>query len=322
MTASALDPLAMQRLAFIRLLHQQGIDQSRLPQPLNFSCVLAFHDSIELFLVLAGEHLGIHIPERASGGFVGRYFDNLLLSTANPQGVELVGRNGVKRLTDLRNAFKHANTWPGVQGIEQSRIDAATFFEENTPKVFGIQYADIDMADLVPLDDVRSLVKAAAVAEAAGDRFAALASLAEAVETLLGEWLQQGPDSPFGFGPDLYARVETEDIRQVLAVEGVDRVVVENLVEQISVVTEIAVETQSVLRVLITGVDYHSYLKFRWRTPQVRVSADGQQSLRFPDGYAPTAEDYGYCQRFVLNMALRVADIYSHVIPPMETGFP
>jgi hypothetical protein len=31
---TTLDPTTMKRLAFIRMLHQQGIERSRLPQPL------------------------------------------------------------------------------------------------------------------------------------------------------------------------------------------------------------------------------------------------------------------------------------------------
>src|SRR5689334_3580564 len=50
MTAPALDRLTMSRLALIRLLYLQGIEQSGLPVPLAYSSVLTFHDAVELFL--------------------------------------------------------------------------------------------------------------------------------------------------------------------------------------------------------------------------------------------------------------------------------
>jgi hypothetical protein len=39
-------------------LYQQGIEQARRPEPLSLASLLTFHDSVELFLVLAADHLG------------------------------------------------------------------------------------------------------------------------------------------------------------------------------------------------------------------------------------------------------------------------
>ena len=57
MTPPALDPLTMGRLALIRLLYLQGLEQSRLPQPVVYSSVLTFHDTVELFLGLTADRL-------------------------------------------------------------------------------------------------------------------------------------------------------------------------------------------------------------------------------------------------------------------------
>jgi hypothetical protein len=57
MTPPALDPLTMGRLALIRLLYLQGLEQSRLPQPVVCSSVLTFHDTVELFLGLTADRL-------------------------------------------------------------------------------------------------------------------------------------------------------------------------------------------------------------------------------------------------------------------------
>jgi hypothetical protein len=63
MATPVTDPRIMRRLAFIRLLYQQGVGQSQLPEPLSFSCVLTFHDTIELFVILAAEHLQAALPQ-------------------------------------------------------------------------------------------------------------------------------------------------------------------------------------------------------------------------------------------------------------------
>jgi hypothetical protein len=64
MASPARDVPTMNHLAFIRMLYQQGIEQARRPEPLSFASLLSFHDSVELFLVLAADHLGASLPRR------------------------------------------------------------------------------------------------------------------------------------------------------------------------------------------------------------------------------------------------------------------
>lgn len=47
------------RLAFIKYLYNMAVEQSMKPEPTCASSVLTFHDSIELFLEPASEHLDI-----------------------------------------------------------------------------------------------------------------------------------------------------------------------------------------------------------------------------------------------------------------------
>jgi hypothetical protein len=55
----ALDPVeVVRRLAYIRYLHSLGIEHARLPDPMSSAALLMFHDAVESFLLMAGEHLG------------------------------------------------------------------------------------------------------------------------------------------------------------------------------------------------------------------------------------------------------------------------
>ncbi|GAA3844314.1 hypothetical protein GCM10022226_79270 [Sphaerisporangium flaviroseum] len=314
MATSALDPQTMRRLAFIRLLHQQGIEQSRSPQPLSFTSVLTFHDAIELFCMLTSERVGVDSPK--GNTFVQRYFDGLQPDKNDGRGVILAGRAGVKRITDMRNAFKHANAWPGAEGLEQSRADAAAFFDENTPKVFGIEYAAIDMADLIPQEEVRDLVREAAAVESSGSRIEAMALLVDAGNAVSREHLGQGRDrTSFSFGPNLRVGLplaESDIARMLRSLDGYGSVVHE-FAEQIATLTKITLETQHALRVMTLGVDYHAYLKFLRLTPIVNYSINGERSVHHPAALKPTAEDYAFCQQLVISMALRSADIQSHL---------
>ncbi|MEV4672766.1 hypothetical protein AB0K34_14010 [Actinomadura sp. NPDC049382] len=301
----------MERLAFIRMLHQQGNDQSRLPEPLNYTCVLTFHDAIELFLMLAGEHLRAVIPER--GNFVARYFDNIDKSLV---GTQLTGRKAVGRITDLRNAFKHANTWPGPSGIEQSRADAASFFEENTPKVFGVPYIEIHMADLIPQDAIRQMAKDAHAAEASGDMITAMALLREAVDELFRSHIrwEDMSRSPFSIGPDLRHPVSKRTLRAALTDDRQGNA--RDVAEQLHTMTKIVDEAQAALRVIATGVEYHAYLRFQLLTPRVDYMFSGGKTIGHHPDYAPSHDDFAYCSAFTVSTAVRLAEIDRLVTSP------
>ncbi|GGS98718.1 hypothetical protein GCM10010156_66060 [Planobispora rosea] len=311
-TPSRLPVATMTRLAFIRMLHQHGVDQSHLPSPLNFTCILTFHDAIEMFLMLAGEHLGVPIADK--GGFVDRYFGGLHPSK-DANGVALDGRNGIKRLTDLRNAFKHANTWPGPDAIEQSRADASGFFEANTPMVFGIAFDAITMSDLVPQEKPRDLLKQAEQCFHDGEHTGGMALLVDAFEELYRAHITStGRRAPFAFGPNLPSAPREGEFRRAIG-EGSPRGahVVPKVVRELHDVSETVRELQAAMRVLTLGVEYHDYLRFQHLTPTVVYTADGGRHVYPPENYTPTHDDFAYGQRFVVTAALRLAQIQTHL---------
>ncbi len=51
----------VERLGYIRFLHQNGIDQARRPHPMSSAAILSFHDAAELFYILALGHKGVQV---------------------------------------------------------------------------------------------------------------------------------------------------------------------------------------------------------------------------------------------------------------------
>ena len=51
----------VERLGYIRFLHQNGIDQARRPHPMSSAAILSFHDAVELFYVLALDHMAVQV---------------------------------------------------------------------------------------------------------------------------------------------------------------------------------------------------------------------------------------------------------------------
>jgi hypothetical protein len=316
-------PDAMQRLAFIRLLSQQGIEQSWLPEPLAATCILTLHDAVELFLILSSEHLGITVPEH--GEFTSRFFDKLHPDKAGPHGVELSGRKGIKRLTVQRNTFKHDAQLPGAPAIARAREDAKHFFEDNTPKVFGVPFDAIDMVDLVPQQPTKDQLRAAATAWAQGDQVNGMGLLRIALEELfdrhlIGDGQQR---SPLAFGPRVYRDPFLRGkVAKALTLDSSGKYApvpprqAEEVGRHLQELTEAVSQMQKALRTSSLGIDYHRLHRFELLTPEVYQTVGGQLEVLCVGPYRPSEEDYDYCQQFVVSAALRVAELEVHLSRP------
>lgn len=72
----------MRRLALIRYLYNNGVQQSREPEPLGLVSILTFHDSIELFLQLAAERLNVSKPGLSFMDYLRRVLSSKTLAEA------------------------------------------------------------------------------------------------------------------------------------------------------------------------------------------------------------------------------------------------
>ncbi|WP_131764794.1 hypothetical protein [Candidatus Protofrankia californiensis] len=317
MATPNLTSTTMKRLAFIRLMYQQGVDQSHLPEPLMYTSVLTFHDAVEWFLLLSGEHLGASV----SGNTEFKKYWTELSPAKCANGVVLTGQVGMRRLNDWRNGFKHAGALPGRDHVEQARASVTTFFEENTPTVFGVLFDGIDMADLVPQTSTRQKIKMATASNTTGDRAEAMALLVEAFDELFDSRIYPNGarPTPFSFGPTIrYALREQEIVQTVRQPDssGLPPGNPRRLGEQIREITDVTMAVQNAMRVVALGISYAEYRRFLDLTPRVWVNIKNESIRNFPQGYAPNQEEFDYCQRFVVTVALRLAELNAHTVPP------
>lgn len=300
---SALPATTMKRLAFIQALHRQGQEQARHPEPLSAMSILAYHDAVELFLVLSGEHLQATLP----GGiaFVG-YWKELAKAT-QPEPVNLTAMKAMDRLNRLRVDLKHHGAIPGPSAIEQATADVATFFTDNTPLIFSIDYDDIDLAGLVTQSTAQDKLREADQHALAGEYVEALAFLKEAFEWLLEDYDKRKrvnyKTSAFSFGRGYgFSANVASSIRQIDSRLG-------EFLEK----TQDSVQLmQQALRVMAIGLDYRAYAKFSMITPKVFTSDWGDNAKRnvvpIP-GLQLTRDDYDFCRSFVISASLRMAEI-------------
>ncbi|WP_432834028.1 hypothetical protein [Dactylosporangium sp. CA-092794] len=203
-----------------------------------------------------------------------------------------------------------------MQAVEQARAETTAFLEDATPLVFGIAFADIDMADVAPQADVRTRLKQASAENNAGARIEAMASLKEAFRLVLDartkpDWLRE---TPFSFGTDeTYPPSEQDYLRLASHID------LEGRTESYKIAKEqfrISAATRSLqvdMRVVALGIDYAEYHRFGVMTPGVDRHHDGGRRIYHAREYAPRLEDFEWCYRFVIGSALRVAEAGSHV---------
>jgi hypothetical protein len=302
-------PAIMSRLAFVRLFFQQGIDQSRQPDPLNVGSVLTLHDTTELFLQLVAEHRRVNLPR-----FVHFHeYWKLLDPARGPNGVALSGERPMNRLNDLRAAFKHYGTMPSTAAISQACADVRAFLEVNTLTVFGIAFDTIDMAEVIPQAGVRDKVRAATTAADNDDLTEAMCLLAEAYDELFGI---PGPGDPSGFARfgDTVMTVAEYDIAAALRPAPNDRTRRpvgadhRHLASAIAKLMDAASEMQNAMRVMALGIDYRQFARFKKLTPSILYFMTGRTERRVRPDYLPTHTDFEFCRQFLINAALRIVE--------------
>jgi hypothetical protein len=286
-----LDPRTMQRLAYIRYLYREGIEQSRQPAPLRSRAITSFHDAVENYVGLVTQHLGI---DPAKGTEFLAYW-----ALIKPK-FELPKKQGMKVLNDVRVALKHNGTFPSEHQIEQARETLDGFFTQVTPQIFGVDFDSINMADLLTQPEVIRLVREAQTHADVGDYPMAMAGLALSFEALLQHYAKEtgsGYASPFRFGPRMFAMDEPK-------VQG--RAAQTN--SRLLKLTEFMDTAQDALRVISLGIDYPSLARFAVLTPKIHSYGDGSMRFGdFPSVRALTADDYDWGRHFVIESGLRAA---------------
>jgi hypothetical protein len=296
---SPLDPLTAQRLAFIRFLYEQGLSQAGQPDPLSATAVLSFHDAVESFLRLAGEHLKVNLP---TGVNFADYWARL--QPHLPGQVGLPSKNPMDRMNKLRVGLKHHGTIPSRTAIDQARADVTTFFTDATQVVFGIDFAAVDLIDMVTRKETAQALRDAQTHADAGDYVAAMAGLVIAFDDLIDHYSRRhhsGYGDAFSFGPTLR---EISSFGSPAA-----RLTIENLDDHIIAMTTVAATMQRAMRMIALGIDYRRYVQFDILTPAVYGTMDGTIHITFSKAQEEltSQEDYQTCKRFVIESALQAA---------------
>ncbi|MCX2950836.1 hypothetical protein [Lentzea sp. NEAU-D7] len=298
----ALDPVTTQRLAFVRFLYEQGIVQADQPEPLSATAILSFHDAVESFLLLAAEHLKINVP---TGINFAQYWEKL--QPGLPGQAQLPSKNPMDRMNKLRVALKHHGTIPSATAVVQTRGDVTTFFVDATSLVFGLDFARIDLIDMVARPETVKALRDAQSHADIGDYVAGLAGLSLAFQEMLDHYSgrnRHGTREAFGFGQTLH------EFNRYTSPSAFDlgRESLGGVVKHVEALTNITAAMQRAMRMIALGVDYRRYAEFEVLAPKVHLYGGGSQRYTVTKAQENlTHDDYQTGKRFVIESALQMA---------------
>lgn len=294
-----LPPQTLQKLALVRYMFNNGVHESEQPTPLSATAVLLFHDSIELFLGLACQHLNIVLND---GTQFMQYF--AAIEKHFGQGKGLTHAESMRRHNKLRVAFKHHAVLPADSEIVAFRATATAFFVENTPRVFGVEFESVSLIDLVQFEEAREHLTKAVRLKRQRKTGDALTEVSFGFQRLLDEWQESnGFDSPFRWAlPHLRNPTGRRYTPGRPGIEGAVEDLVEDLRRTLGPIRD-AVE------LLCFGVDYRKYLKFLALTPCVRYDYQTAFPGAHPGPTKCSTEDFEFCINFVVETALTLQGI-------------
>jgi hypothetical protein len=290
----------VKRMAFIRFLYTQGLEQSHQPEPLSASALLSFHDAVELFLVLAGEHLTANLP--MSLNFLD-YWDRLIPHL--PGQAPLGHKKAMGRMNRLRVNLKHHGSIPSPSDLEQLRADVTSFFTDSTSLIFGTDFQRLTLTDLVIQVEARRLVELAETHAENGEYAEALAELSQAFQALLSDYADRKKinyrATPYTFGSDfMFSRNIPRHVQR-----EIDQKLGDFLAQLYNTVTAM----QEAMRVMAAGIDYRRYARFSMLVPYIHRFIDGRVEIEPKSGLTLTEDDYQFCYQFVISAALHLAEV-------------
>ena len=288
-----LTPEIVKRLSYIKYFYEFAREQSKLPSPQNYISILMFHDSVELFMYLSAQFRDIKI--KTNTNFMD-YWQKFV-----DDGFKLSRKADMNKLNETRKGFKHSGNFPNTDDIEFFRVITQSFFEENCPMIFGIEFANISLLDLIQDDEVREILENAHDFYINSKYKEALTHIGIAFHTLLKNYKKSTSSrgrSPFDIGENLGF------IKSDYNMGTTELSKISNTVKAI----------QKILEPIILNLDYRRYFKFRFLTPIFILNGDEYYDKYHiiwateRDKNDFKKENVEYCIKFIIESALKLQE--------------
>lgn len=278
----------MRRLAFIRYLYDLGRQQSLQPEPMCAIALLNFHDAVEMFLHLACEHL----DAKPAKEFLG-YWDCLKDKVEGG----IAQKASMERLNKARVALKHSGILPSKTAVAELSFSTEVFFVDNTTRVFGLEFSEISLIDLVACLSCRAALRKAVECQNQGDGLVAMDNVALAFQSLVDDY-ENRKRGRFGQSPFFFGKDFTFQSSRRMGIT--DR----ELAEFLDMVKDSIGALQRAMKSLSLGLDYRRYCRFRTLVPVVSRVMSGNYVIDRVHDKAPIEEEFRFCMDFVIDSAI------------------
>lgn len=279
----------IKRLAIAKYLYKQGYAQSQQAESIAFTCILHFHDAVEIFLKLAAENANIKSDQFR---FL-QYWDEI---------PTLTFKESMRHLNERRVNLKHKGILPAKQDLEISRVNVGDFFEQNCKTQFGIDFADISLFNLISYLPVRNFLELAQNHLDKHELPDAIENASYAFHDLLDIY-EQTKISIYHTSPFLFGERTTFWSNSLDALRELDRGLADNLNKLSSSVNAM----QESIKIMSLGIDYRKFSMFKLLTPTVTKVGEKYYAELFDDKKW-TKENCQFCIDFVMESSLKLQD--------------
>lgn len=310
-----LEECVIRRLAFIKNIYKLAIQLSETPEPLCSASLLSFHDSVELFLYLALETLDATGSNKLN--FM-EYWEKISLKL--PAEKTLSQKESMRRLNNSRVALKHFGTLPTKQDLDTFRVNVTDFFNENTIILFGIEFLDVSLVELVSCSDAREALNEAESLLKDARTIDAMDLAAVAFAQILDDYAAKIKDRfgkyPFSFSAPSLSGLSFSASNDSDLANDVDSFAVD-VDSALSDIEDSISELQDTIEIMMLCLDYRKYMKFYLLSPIVRrlngkddpkaKKTYGDYKLYEPkrrERISPTEDDVQFSIDFVVESAL------------------
>lgn len=311
-----LDDSQIRRLAFIKFLRMHALEMLKQPEPMACASLLLIHDAAELFLGLASE---VWDARPKDDSFLNYW--PALDAKLSPNSV--TKREGMSKLNKARVGLKHHGNMPSRLSLETYAKTFQDFLDENAQALFGLSLDDISMTDLVYPETARIEIKNAEHAIVT-EKFRDAARCAAIAFRLIIDNYERSKRDPFGrslfsMGANL-APVQGRrliDHSAPIVVGSTrnrapsSRLDLSKLIKFMDSITSTVQDLQSAMRIIVLGIDFRKYTRFRNLTPIVYLMLDNDyraSEVQSTNQVGLTRDECQFCIDFVVETSLRLRE--------------
>lgn len=276
------------RLATIKYLFNLGVEQANGSEYSSGFSILAFHDSIEMYLKLLAEVKNINSQKFSFIEYWNK-IPNLQLKEA------------MRVLNTRRVNLKHKGIFPSKQDLQISKITTEQFFRENTIVQFNIEWSDISRTITVENPKIKSYIEKAELELGKENYRDSIENITIAFHLMIRFYEKKKLDafgtSPFEFR-DTLNQINTPSITTKRNLASFMRKVNSNFKVM-----------RDSLRIISLGIDYKKYLKFKLLTPVATFVKDNDKPvLELTEGKVWNKPNCQFCINFVLDVVHKLQE--------------